>query len=42
MTTVKKAGLHRALEAYLESGGIPDALKYPELPLLRILFDDVL
>ncbi len=27
---------------YLISGGIPDALKYPELPLLRSLYDDVL
>ena len=42
MTTAKKAGLQRALEAYLQTGGIPDALKYPELPLLRTLYDDVL
>jgi predicted AAA+ superfamily ATPase len=42
MTTTKKANLKRALEAYLQSGGIPDALKYPELPLLRTLYDDVL
>ena len=42
MTTARKAGLKRALDAYLQSGGIPDALKYPELPLLRTLYDDVL
>jgi uncharacterized protein len=26
----------------LQNGGIPDALKYPELPLLRTLYDDIL
>lgn len=42
MTTVANAWLTNALGAYLQSGGIPDALKYPELPLLRTLYDDVL
>ncbi len=42
MTTVENAWLTNALNAYLQSGGIPDALKYPELPLLRTLYDDVL
>ncbi len=42
MTTVENARLTNALNAYLQSGGIPDALKYPELPLLRTLYDDVL
>ena len=42
MTTVQRARLQSSLQAYLESGGIPDALKYPELPLLRTLYDDVL
>lgn len=42
MTTVEKARLNNLLEAYLQVGGIPDALKYPELPLLRTLYDDVL
>ncbi len=42
MTTVGKAHLNKLLDAYLQSGGIPDALKYPELPLLRMLYDDVL
>jgi predicted AAA+ superfamily ATPase len=42
MTTVEKARLNNLLEAYLQAGGIPDALKYPELPLLRTLYDDVL
>ncbi|HSG46134.1 MAG TPA: ATP-binding protein, partial [Anaerolineales bacterium] len=42
MTTVHHARLQSLLQAYLESGGIPDVLKYPELPLLRTLYDDVL
>jgi predicted AAA+ superfamily ATPase len=42
MTTVKNARLKNMLDYYLLSGGIPDALKYPELPLLRTLYDDVL
>ena len=42
MTTVDKGALKSALSAYLQSGGIPEALKYPELPLLRTLYNDVL
>jgi uncharacterized protein len=42
MTTVQHARLQSSLHGYLESGGIPDVLKYPELPLLRTLYDDVL
>jgi predicted AAA+ superfamily ATPase len=42
MMTVERALLKGALNTYLQSGGIPDALKYPELPLLRTLYDDVL
>ena len=42
MTTIETAQLGQALDAYLRLGGIPDALKYPDLPLLRTLYDDVL
>lgn len=42
LTSVTRADLNANLAAYMEAGGIPDALKYPELPLLRSLFDDVL
>jgi predicted AAA+ superfamily ATPase len=42
MTTADRGVLEAALSAYLQAGGIPDALKYPELPLLRTLYDDVL
>lgn len=42
LTTTGRASLRRILEEYLRLGGIPEALKYPELPLLRTLYDDVL
>jgi predicted AAA+ superfamily ATPase len=42
MTTADAARLQNSLQFYLQLGGIPDALKYPELPLLRTLYDDVL
>ena len=42
LRTVESAQLKRNLERYLHTGGIPDALKYPELPFLRTLYDDVL
>ena len=42
MTTIETAHLRRALDDYLHLGGIPDALKYPDMPLLRTLYDDVL
>jgi predicted AAA+ superfamily ATPase len=42
MKTADHARLQNSLQAYLQSGGIPDALKYPELSLLRTLYDDVL
>lgn len=42
MTTADRGKLNSELEAYIQLGGIPDALKYPELNLLRTLYDDVL
>jgi predicted AAA+ superfamily ATPase len=42
MTTVHHARLQSSLQMYMGSGGVPDALKYPELPLLKTLYDDVL
>jgi predicted AAA+ superfamily ATPase len=41
-TTVEKALLQKDLDQYLKSGGLPEALKYPDLKLLRILYDDVI
>jgi predicted AAA+ superfamily ATPase len=42
MTTVDAARLQQYLSEYIIQGGIPESLKYPELPLLRTLYDDVL
>jgi hypothetical protein len=42
MKTADKARLNSALNSYLQLGGIPEAIKYPGLPLLRTLYDDVL
>jgi len=42
MTTTDKGLLRHHLDEYLRLGGIPEPLKYPDLPLLRILYDDVI
>ena len=42
LTTIDKARLQQALDEYLRLGGIPEPLKYPELQLLRTLYDDIL
>ena len=42
LTTVEMAYLQQTLDEYLHLGGIPEPLKYPELPLLRTLYDDIL
>ncbi len=41
-TTLDTGKLQRVLGDYLRLGGVPEPLKYPELPLLRTLYDDVL
>ncbi len=42
LTTIEKGRLSAVLDTYLRQGGIADALKYPELPILKTLYDDVL
>lgn len=42
LTTVEGARLRGYLDEYLRLGGIPESLKYPQLPLARTLYDDVL
>lgn len=42
MTTLDGARLQGYLGEYLRLGGIPEPLKYPEIPLARALYDDVL
>ncbi len=41
-TTVESARLQAALNDYLKLGGIPEALKYPDVPVLSRLYDDIL
>jgi len=42
LTTTATGRLQKELHTYLQTGGIADSLKYPSLPLLRTLYDDVL
>jgi len=42
MTTVERALLQRWLDAYCAEGGIPEPLKYPDVPLRQWLYEDVL
>jgi predicted AAA+ superfamily ATPase len=42
LTTVDAARLQGYLGDYLRTGGLPEPLRYPELPLARTLYDDVL
>ena len=42
LTTADLARLQQYLDEYMRLGGIPEPLKYPELSLLRTLYDDVL
>ena len=42
LTTRQKGGLLGLVDEYLVEGGIPDALKYPELEIHKTLYDDVL
>jgi len=42
LTTAEQALLQRRLDEYLDQGGIPEPVKYPDLPLHRVLYDDVL
>ena len=42
LTTVQKGGLKKAFAAYLQNGGIPQVLQYPQLPLAKTLYDDIL
>ncbi len=42
LSTAEKGVLNSDLAAYLKAGGIPLAHRYPEIPLLRNLYDDIL
>lgn len=42
LTTVHKGKLKNALSDYLQRGGIPQALQYPQLPIHKTLYDDII
>jgi uncharacterized protein len=42
LTTRQKGNLRKLADEYMTFGGIPDALKYPELEVHKALYDDVL
>lgn len=42
LTTVQRGKLKNAFADYLKKGGIPQALQYPELPIHKTLYDDIL
>jgi len=42
LTTADAARLQQHLDEYVQAGGIPEPLKYPEMALSRTLYDDVL
>ncbi len=42
LRTEQKQHLRKSFEQYLEKGGIPQALLFPELKIHKILYDDVL
>lgn len=42
LTTVKRGILKNAFLSYLNKGGIPQALQYPQLPIHKTLYDDII
>lgn len=42
LTTVQRGELKQAFAEYREKGGIPAALKYPEIPWHKTLYDDII
>jgi predicted AAA+ superfamily ATPase len=42
LTTVERGILKNTLTDYLKNGGIPQALQYPELPIHKTMYDDIL
>lgn len=42
LTTVGRGELKNALSDYLKKGGIPQSLQYPELPIHKTLYDDII
>lgn len=41
-TTVERGIVRNAFLSYLKNGGIPQALQYPELPIHKTMYDDII
>lgn len=42
LTTIQKGTLKNAFSNYMQKGGIPQALQYPQLPIHKTLYDDII
>ena len=42
LTTIKKGLLKKAFLDYLKNGGIPKAIQYPQLPIHKTMYDDII
>src|SRR5258708_6091864 len=42
LTTIQRGKLKKEFAKYLISGGIPQSLQYPELPIHKTLYDDII
>lgn len=42
LTTIERGVIKRAFSGYLKKGGMPQALQYPELPIHKTMYDDIL
>ncbi|MDO8498603.1 MAG: ATP-binding protein [bacterium] len=42
LTTVQKGELKKAFRDYLQEGGVPQALQYPQVPIYKTLYDDII
>jgi predicted AAA+ superfamily ATPase len=42
LTTIQRGELKNIFAEYLQKGGVPQAIQYPELPILKTLYDDIL
>lgn len=42
LTTIERGTIKRAFAGYMKKGGVPQALQYPELPIHKTMYDDIL
>ena len=42
LATVQRGELKKVFKDYLKEGGVPEALRYPQVPIYKTLYDDIL